>query len=451
MGAIHAFIKSYQNKCNESPVIIEYSHLKKRWRINTGVMVNSKDIGCVYDPDLETYKLTSLRKLKDAEREKLTVSNRKLNEQLQKLSAALLQLKSKSLPLTPENLRSAYSAPPKGPATEKKILLAWYNEFIATKKKEIGSGINGYRSTFEHFKVFTAKNGLFDFSDLTKQFLESFREYFVDKGLAGPTVHKQFRNLRIFLNWVMAQDENDSVTIPSAYKKFKGKARYGDPIGLTVDQFFQFYKFDLSERRALEVTRDVFAFAVSIGGPRYGDLVRLAAVLRKNGFSVNQNTITYFEAKTGNAHQEIILNKIGLEVLERYNFKMPEVVSNFRMNQNLKTIADLLDWTEIKYIPKYDNYGKLIRVDEVPLKDIFCTKFMRKTAATIDNVLGVPTKTSMKRTGHKTFAAFSRYVDVNKDSLSQANKQWDGLLDSILAASANHVTTVSMEELIFAN
>ena len=249
----------------------------------------------------------------------------------------------------------------------------------------------------------------------------------------------------------MAQDENDSIAIPSALKKFKVKARYGDPIGLTVDQFFQFYSLDLSNRKALEVTRDVFAFAVSIGGPRYGDLVRLAAVLRKNGFSINKNTISYFESKTGNAHEEIILNKIGLEVLEKYNFKMPEVVSNFRMNQNLKTIADLLDWTEIKYIPKYDNYGKLIRVEEVPLKDIFCTKFMRKTAATIDNMLGVPTKTSMKRTGHKTFAAYSRYVDVNKDSLSQANKQWDGLLDSILAVSTNYVTTVSMEELIFAN
>src|SRR5258706_7994057 len=118
MGAIHAFIKSYQNKCNESPVIIEYSHLKKRWRINSGVMVNSKDIGCVYDPDLETYKLTSLRKLKDAERKKLTVSNQKLNEQLQKLSGALLELKSKGLPLTPENLKSLYLATPKGNTTE---------------------------------------------------------------------------------------------------------------------------------------------------------------------------------------------------------------------------------------------------------------------------------------------------------------------------------------------
>jgi len=69
------FIKSYQNKGNESPVIVEYSHLKKRWRINTGVMVNSKDIGYVYDPHLEAHKLRSLRKLKDAKREKLTVYN----------------------------------------------------------------------------------------------------------------------------------------------------------------------------------------------------------------------------------------------------------------------------------------------------------------------------------------------------------------------------------------
>jgi len=106
---------------------------------------------------------------------------------------------------------------------------------------------------------------------------------------------------------------------------------------------------------------------------------------------------------------------------------MPRVPTNQRMNINLKTIGKLLEWDEIKYIPEYDNYGKLITVNEIPLKDIFSTKFMRKTAATIDNMLGVPTKTSMKRTGHKTFAAYSRYVDVNKDSLEQANKQWDDL------------------------
>jgi hypothetical protein len=88
------------------------------------------------------------------------------------------------------------------------------------------------------------------------------------------------------------------------------------------------------------------------------------------------------------------------------------------MNKNLKSIAKKLKWNEIKFNPKYDANGKLISTDEMPLKEIFSTKFMRKTAATIDNYLGIPTKTSMKRTGHKTFAVYSRYVDVNKESMS---------------------------------
>jgi len=46
----------------------------------------------------------------------------------------------------------------------------------------------------------------------------------------------------------------------------------------------------------------------------------LADTLRKNGFKIKQNTISYFEGKAGSAHQEIVLNKIGLEILEKYNY-----------------------------------------------------------------------------------------------------------------------------------
>jgi hypothetical protein len=434
MGVIHAYVKKYYlNKNQESPVIIEYSHLKKRWRINTGINVNPNVIDCVFDQDLEIYKLTSNTRLKEADRKKLSQDNTILNEVYQKLNRAVFELKSKSLPLSPDNVQTEYQKDPKNRVSLfTKSVTEWYEEFIKIKEKEIGEGINSYRSTFEHFKAFTNGKGVIQLADLTKHFLEKFRVHLEGLELGGPTVHKQFKNLRIFLNWVAAQDENDEIKIPSAYKKFKVKARYGDPVGLTVDQFFQFYKKDLSNRKFLERTRDVFAFAVSIGGPRHGDLKRLADTLRKNGFKIKQNSISYFEGKTGNAHQEIILNKIGLEILAKYNYVMPRVPTNQRMNKNLKAIAKLLEWDEIKYIPKYDNYGKLISVEEIPLKKIFSTKFMRKTSATIDNMLGVPTKTSMKRTGHKTFAAYSRYVDVNKDSMTQANKQWDELVEAEL-------------------
>lgn len=427
MARIVAFVKgSYLDKNNEARVIIEYTHLYERWRLNTGIKVNPEFITCSFDEDTELWKLTSLLPLKPADRKKIADANEILRDLNLKITRTILELKAKSFPLSPANVELEFNKDPKKRiAQNNKSVLDWYKEFIAAKEKEIGDGINSYRSTFEHFKSFTGGKGVIHLQALTKDFLEKFRDHLEELNLSGPTIHKQFKNLRIFLNWIVGQDEE--IKIPSAYKKFKVKARYGDPIGLTVDQFFQFYKKDLSSRKFLERTRDVFAFAVSIGGPRHGDLKRLAEILRKNGFEIKQNTISYFEGKTGNAHQEIVLNKIGLEILEKYNYVMPRVPANQRMNKNLKSIAKLLQWNEIKYIPHYDNYGKLISVEELPLKEIFSTKFMRKTAATIDNMLGVPTKTSMKRTGHKTFAAYSRYVDVNKDSMVSANKQWDEL------------------------
>ena len=138
--------------------------------------------------------------------------------------------------------------------------------------------------------------------------------------------------------------------------------------------------------------------------------------------------ITYFEGKTGNAHKEILANKFGQEILDKYSV-FPHVPTNQRMNTNLKSIAYKLKWFEIKYIPHYNEYGKLTTVEEIPLKNIFSTKFMRKTAATIDNFLGIPVKTSMSRTGHKTFAAYSRYVDVNKESMDIANNKWDEMFE----------------------
>lgn len=435
MASFVTFIRTdYLDKNREGSVLIQYDHLYKKWRFSTGVKVNPEIFKCVFDEDTELWKLSPLKQLKPAERKKMTEGNEVLRNLNLKLTKIILDLKARSLSLAPANVESEFKKDKSASFNHlrSKTFLDWYLEFISAKEKEIGAGINSYRSTHEHFKTFLSGKGVIHLQDLTKQFLEEFRTALEKLNLSGPTIHKQFKNLRIFLNWITAHDENEQISIPRAYKKIKAKARYGDPIGLTVDQFFQLVGKDLSKRPQLERTRDVFAFGVSIGGPRHGDLKKLADTLRRNGFKLNQNTITYFEGKTGNAHQEIALNKIGLEILKKYDFVMPKVPSNQRMNTNLKEIAKLLEWNEIKYIPKYDNYGKLLEVEEFALKEIFSTKFMRKTAATIDNMVGVPTKTSMKRTGHKTFAAYSRYVDVNKDSMLLANKRWDNLAQNKL-------------------
>lgn len=428
MASISFHIKrNYVDKHGLSIVVLTYSHQCQRFRKNVGIKVNPLHTEIVYDLTYETWTFTSSKKnLMPMERERIIAADVDLKKIYSDVKRAISSLKTKSLPLKPENVENEFLKDAvKKIGVNDKAALIWYQEYIEIKELEIGTGINSYRSTFNHLKTFMDSKGVVLLMDFTRQFLEDFKVFLLSKKLAANTIHKQFKNLRFFLNWVIAQDEVGSFHVNMSFKKFHLKARYGDPIGLTVVQFFQLKNIDLRERPGLEVARDLFVFAVAIGGPRFNDLKSISKSLERNEFNLNRNTITYFETKTGNPHQEIVLNELAMGILNKYHNKLPAVPCNQPMNRNLRKIAYLLNWDEIKFIPLYNTFGKLINVKEVPLKDIFSTKFMRKTAATIDNMLGISAKTSMRRTGHKTFDAYSRYVDVNKDAMSEANLQWD--------------------------
>lgn len=440
MAKIKIFIKKdYIDKLGQAPLLVEYSHDGAKWRFNTNIKVNPDHLNCVFDSDTELFKLTSLKPLSAERKKSQLIHNSTIKSIQEKLARIVEYCKTLSISPLPDIIKKEYQKYEKVINVNSKTIGQWYEEYIKCKESEIGSGINSYRSTWRHFQRFNNQNKIVLLQDISKSSLEEFREYIKLQGIEGSGVHKHFKNLRVFLNWIDA--ENDDVQIPSCYKKLKVKARYGDPIGLTVDQFLQFYHADLSKHPELERTRDLMVFGVSIGGPRHGDLQKMGDSFRKHGFDLNQGVITYFERKTGNAHKEILVNKFGLEIIKKYPV-FPYVPSNARMNTNLKSIASKLEWNEIKFLPRYNEYGKLIDVEEIPLKKIFSTKFMRKTAATIDNYLGIPIKTSMSRTGHKTFAAYSRYVDVNKESMELANNRWDEMFQK----AENKVTKDSSEQ-----
>lgn len=430
MASYTVTIGRYLDKAGKAVVTLQYNHDYQSYRINTGIKVDPTLLSCVYDNDFEHWRFTALRKINSDERKLLQEKTEQLKEVCLRLKEVLTNLKKRSLAVTVEHVQKEYekTTTVEKPVTEKS-LMTWYSEYIAVKEREVGSGINSYRSTFHHLEDFVKDKGIVRIEDLKKEFLESFRLHLIGLELKASTIFKQFKNLRFFLNWMGNEDEEGILRIPKAYRKFTVKARFGDPVGLTIDQFFEFYQLNLSSHPNLERTRDAFVFGVSMGGPRHGDLKRMFAMLAKHGFKLDKlsNTITYFENKTGNAHYEVELNSFGIEILEKYKNNLPVIPGNQIMNRHLRTIAYILRWDELKLIPRYDTFGKLLGVDEMKLKDLFSSKFMRKTAATIDNMLGVPIKTSMKRTGHKTYAAYSRYVDVNKESLQQANQLWDKL------------------------
>jgi len=409
-------------------VLVEYAHMGSRFRVNTKIKIDPASSELVFDVKNKIFKLIPNPTYDQESRLVCDNGNTILFDLQSKLQKIIAEQEIKEESFDAGTVQSRLAARNKqNDAIEKiKTVQHLFQEFITHKESKIGRGINSYRSTNQHFLDFTSGKKVL-LGDLKKEFLNAFLAYLEKQNLAGSTIFKQFKNLRIFLNWLKANDEDGLLHIPNSYQNFRVKARFADPIGLTVEQFKFFIALNLSSRSELERTRDLFVFGVAMGGLRYGDLVSLAAMLRKYGAGLG--TLTFFEAKTGNQHTDVPLNDLAKNIISKYE-KFPLVPSNFRMNQNLKTIGRLLNWNVPKIIPTYNAYGQITGKKITELKDLVSTKLMRKTSATIDGLLNIEPMVSMKRSGHKSLSSYMRYRDVNKESFELSNQKWNSVFET---------------------
>ena len=99
MATINVFIRKYKgNKL--SPIVLEYFHLKKRWRTTTDIHVDPAISAIAFDEDLQCFKIVSNKRPNETQRTKLTDQNKKLNEQYQKLNNSFQTVKTKQIKLT---------------------------------------------------------------------------------------------------------------------------------------------------------------------------------------------------------------------------------------------------------------------------------------------------------------------------------------------------------------
>lgn len=426
MAKINIFVKSgYRNKNNECPIMIDYSHTTSRVRLNTNLKVNPDLIEIIYDHDTDLFKARSITNTSARQnREMISRINGTLKETQDKINQIILEQKQKSESLTASIVKLRLLAPKPFSKSKESIpvtVIDYYTKFVEAKKTSIGSGINSYRSTLTHLKNYIGTEIIL-FSDLRKAFFDGFLHHLETKGKKGSTIFKQFKNLRIMLNWVKSNDEDDLIKIPNTYKVYKVKSKFADPIGLSIEQFQEFIDKDLSARKELERTRDLFVFGVAMGGLRHGDLRELGQMLSQYG--AQRGGVTFFEKKTANEHHEVPFNALSLMIINKYPV-FPYVPSNQRMNTNLKEIAKLLEWNAPITIPSYNTKGVITGKKIVELKDIISTKFMRKTAATIDGELNIEPVVSMLRSGHKSLSSYMRYRSTSRKNFENANEKWN--------------------------
>ena len=299
---------------------------------------------------------------------------------------------------------------------------------IHTGKKISLETIKKQRTCYNYLKEYQEHcNTVLRFSDMDSLFVERFISYlnererslkpkkfedFIDKGMSINTIAKQFAVLKTFL--IYSIDKKISELRKDDLKDFKFAQEESDEIYLDLNEIEKVNSLDLSDNTTLDNVRDYFVIAAWTG-LRFSDynLLNKRNITKDNLLNIKQTKTT----------QSVIipLHKNVIAILEKYNYNLPKVISNQKMNDYLKIIGRMAELNE-PFVKKITIGGE---TKEIVLEkwQMFSTHTGRRSFATNHYKLGLDTLAIMSITGHRTERSFLKYIKVSKEE--QAKRIFD--------------------------
>ncbi len=245
------------------------------------------------------------------------------------------------------------------------------------------------------------------FSDIDIKFYNKYVKYLNDKNYSVNTIGSHIKVIKVMMNIATNRDLNEAKDF--AKTEFKTINEETQSIYLTIDELQKISNLDLSKNKRLEPVRDMFLIAC-FTGLRFSDLKQL----RKDHFQ--ENVIKIKTIKTGQT-VTIPLHATVREIYNKYEFILPRVISNQKMNEYLKEIGELAKINDP--IIQSKTRGGLGVEKNVTKYDLITVHTARRSFATNTYLQGVPVIAIRMITGHKTERAFLRYIKISEDENAQ--------------------------------
>lgn len=180
-----------------------------------------------------------------------------------------------------------------------------YDNYIAElcANEQFGSA-NSYRNSKSALKHF--RPGKVRLEDVTKEFLNDFEKWMIEKGRSISTVGIYLRTLRTIFNNAIAQ----GVVRPELYPF--GRRKYVIPTGrnmkrsLNIDQIRQIFQYKAEPGSSLEKAKDFWMFSYLCNGMNIADIARLRWSI------VSAETINFQREKTKRTRRD---NPITITVI----------------------------------------------------------------------------------------------------------------------------------------
>lgn len=296
-------------------------------------------------------------------------------------------------------------------------LFSFAAEYIAGREGATGKGGKLLHATYhgrnrialrllKDYAASTRRGRRIPFGSVDKAFVDGFAKYLTTtRGLSTNTVGKYMRALREFVN--KAADEGHELR-PAILKRggIAIPEEETHKVYLNPEELAALLNFDLRAHPRLERARDLF-IAGAWTGLRFGDLTRVRPE------HIEGERIRIRASKTGrevtlplHPHVRFLLNK--------YGGALPPAISNQKQNDYIKEAAAMVPELQERTMQGRTTAGIHAEVSRAKWEQV-TTHTARRSFATNLYRSGVPARSIMALTGHRTEEVFRRYIRLDNE------------------------------------
>jgi integrase len=318
-------------------------------------------------------------------------------------------INDKAIP-TPEKLKQPLNELLQKEKVETKDLLTFSENLIensprkSNTKRQLRQALRNLRE----FKDATKHSLHLDEIDL--DFYDEYIAFLTKKNYSKNTIGTLIKNLKVFMN--EAVDRKLTTNLQFKNRRFKTMEEHSENIYLSQDEIRKLHEKSFSFDPSLERVKELFIIGCCTG-LRFSDL----ATLTEDNFIDKHTKLKIKTEKTGEL-VIIPLHRFVREIFKKNDGKLPKTISNQKMNDYLKQIAELAEFNEQVSITSTKG-GKSVS-ENFKKYELVTVHTARRSFATNAYLADVPTISIMKITGHRTEKAFMRYIKISQED--NANK-----------------------------
>jgi integrase len=256
------------------------------------------------------------------------------------------------------------------------------------------------------------------FRNLNLKFYNELMDYLFYKaekpdgtiGLLTNSAGKIVRLLKGFVNYQIAKGVIPDIDL----KNFKVVEEETDAVYLNENELATIYKLNLSDDKELDEIRDVFIVGC-FTGLRYSDLSTISPEhidLANGNINIKQRKV----------HKAVVIPMIDYvpDILRKYNYDLPKIPS-YKFNERIKELGQRAKLKQKVEVVRKKGKNRIKEVFEK--WEMISSHTCRRSFCTNMYLSGFPAEELMRISGHKSPAAFMRYIKVDNQQAAKRLKE----------------------------